>query len=151
VHGAAIGGVSKRSEAALAREALEEVCARADVKAAEQLYSERFVDHVNGKVFRGHEGIRHSVGLYQVLFEDLVIRVEDQVSDGDKVASRFTLTGRRGGRSVSVSGLTISRFSDGKIVEDFTVTDTASLLRQLGARGTLAMALAWLRSRNRAR
>jgi predicted ester cyclase len=146
VHGAAIGGVSKRSEAALAREALEEVCARADVKAAEQLYSERFVDHVNGKVFRGHEGIRHSVGLYQVLFDELVIRVEDQVSDGDKVVSRFILSGKRAGRRVSVSGITISRFSNGKIVEDFTVTDTASLVRQLGARGTLAVAVRWLRA-----
>jgi predicted ester cyclase len=141
--------VTERSEAAIARQALEEVCARADVKAAEQLYSERFVDHVNGRVFRGHEGIRHSVGLYQVLFDALVIRVEEQVSEGDKVASRFTLSGTRGGRRVNVSGTTISRFSDGKIVEDFTVTDTASLIRQLGLRGTAAVGFAWLRSRGR--
>jgi len=142
--------VSEPSEAALARQALEEVCARADIQAAERLYSERFVDHVNGRVFHGHEGIRHSVGLYQELFDDLVIRVEDQVSEGDKVASRFTLSGKRGGRSVSVTGTTISRFSDGKIVEDFTVTDTTSLVRQLGLRGTIAVGFAWLRSRGRA-
>jgi len=141
--------VSEASEPALARKALEEVCARADLQAAERLYSERFVDHVNGRVFHGQEGIRHSVGLYQELFDELVIRVEDQVSEGAKVASRFTLSGKRGGRSVSVSGTTISRFSEGKIVEDFTVTAPPSPVRQLGLRGSLAVAVTWRRSRAR--
>jgi predicted ester cyclase len=138
--------VSEQSEAAIARQALEEVCARADLQTAKQLYSDRFVDHVNGREFHGQEGIRHSVELYQQLFRDLVIRVEDQVTEGDRVASRFTLSGSRGGRRVSVAGTTISRFSDGKIVEDWTVTDTASLVRQLGVRGTLAIGFTRLRS-----
>jgi predicted ester cyclase len=141
--------VSDAGQEALARRALEQVCARADVQAAEQLYSGDFVDHVNGEVFHGHEGIRHSVTLYQRLLRDLVIRVEDQVSEGDKVVSRFTLSGSRGGRQVSVSGITISRFESGKIVEDWSVTDTSSLVRQLGVRGSLALAATWLRSRSR--
>jgi predicted ester cyclase len=141
--------VTELSEAAIARQALEEVCARADLQTAKQLYSDRFVDHVNGREFCGQEGIRHSTELYQLLLHDLVMKVEDQVTYGDRVASRFTLSGNRGGRNVSVAGMTISRFSDGKIVEDWTVTDTASLVRQLGVRGTLAVGFAWLRSRLR--
>ena len=130
----------------LARRALEEVCARADMQAAEQLYSSEFVDHVNGRVFHGHEGIRSSVQLYQRLFRNLVIAVEDQVAEDDKVVSRFTLSGSRGGRRVTVSGVTISRFSNGRIAEDWTVTDSSSLVRQLGLRGTLAIGWTWLRS-----
>jgi predicted ester cyclase len=133
--------------APLARQALEEVCARADLEAAKKLYSSEFVDHVNGSTFHGHEGVRRSVELYQRLFDDLVIRVEDQVSEGDRVVSRFVVSGSRGRRRVDVSGITISRFADGKIVEDWTVTDTASLVRQLGLRGTVAVAWTWLRSR----
>lgn len=139
--------MERSDRAAVAREALEQVCARADIERAKELYSPDFVDHVNGRQLLGHEGIRDSVTLYQQLLRELTIRVDDQVSDGDRVVSRFTLSGSRGGRSVSVEGITISRFANGRIVEDWTVTDTASLVRQLGVRGTLAAGLAWLRSR----
>lgn len=132
----------------VARRALEVACARADMETAKQLYSGDFVDHVNGEVFHGYEGIRHTITLYQRLFRDFAIRVDDQVSEGDKVASRFTLSGSRAGRRVSVSGIVVSRFEDGKIVEDWSITDTSSLMRQLGVRGTLAVAFTWLRSRS---
>lgn len=48
-----------------ARQALEQVCARGDFAAAETVYSDRFIDHVNDKDFHGQEGIRQSVGLYR--------------------------------------------------------------------------------------
>ena len=131
----------------VARRALEVACSRADMEAAQHLYSSEFVDHVNGETFHGHEGIRHSINLYQRLFRDFAIRVDDQVSEGEKVVSRFTMSGSRAGRRVSVSGIVISRFEDGKIAEDWSVTDTSSLMRQLGIRGTLAAGLTWLRSR----
>jgi predicted ester cyclase len=132
----------------VARRALEVACSRADMETAKELYSSEFVDHVNGEVFRGHEGIRHSVTLYQRLFRDFSIRVDDQVSEGDKVVSRFTMFGSRAGRRVSVTGIVVSRFEDGKIVEDWSVTDSSSLIRQLGLRGTIAVAFTWLRSRS---
>jgi predicted ester cyclase len=135
------------SQEEVARRALEVACSRADMGTAKQLYSDEFVDHVNGETFHGHEGIRHSVNLYQRLFRDFEIRVDDQVSEGDRVVSRFTMSGSRAGRRVNVSGIVISRFEDGKIVEDWSVTDTSSLMRQLGVRGTLAAGLTWLRSR----
>ena len=135
------------SQEEVARRALEVACARADIATAQQLYSSEFVDHVNGEVFLGHEGIRHSVNLYQRLFRDFQIRVDDQVSEGDKVVSRFTMSGSRAGRRVSVTGIVISRFEDGKIVEDWSITDTSSLIRQLGIRGTLAAGFSWFRSR----
>ena len=138
--------VTEHGRPAVARRALEEVCARADLEAARALYSPQFVDHVNGQVFRGHEGIRQSVELYQRLLRDLAIEVEDQVTEGDRVTSRFSLSGSRSGRSVRVAGITISRFADGKIVEDWTVTDTSSLIGQLGLRGSLAAGFSWLRS-----
>jgi predicted ester cyclase len=136
------------SQEEVARRALEVACARADIETAQQLYSSEFVDHVNGEVFHGHEGIRHSINLYQRLFRDFQIRVDDQVSEGDKVVSRFTMSGSRAGRRLAVSGIVISRFEDGKIAEDWSITDTSSLMRQLGVRGTLAVGLTWLRSRS---
>ena len=130
-------------ETEVARRALEEVCARGDFEAARELYSANFADHVNGRDFHGHEGVKESVSFYQEVFPDLRIRVDDQVHEEDRVCSRFTMSGTHRGRRVEVSGITISRIEDGRIVEDWSVTDTASLLRQLGPLRALRLMWRW--------
>ena len=130
-----------------ARAALEEVCARGDLDRARDLYAADFVDHVNALEFRGHEGIARSVALYRALFPDLRIDVVDQVSEGDRVVSRWTLTGTHRGRRVTLPGITISRFENGRIAEDWTTSDNLDLLRQLGARRGLALAARYLAGR----
>ena len=85
-----------------ARSALEEVCARGDLERAGELYADDFIDHVNALEFRGQEGIARSVTMYRALFPDLQIDVVDQVSEGDRVVSRWTLTGTHRGRRVHV-------------------------------------------------
>jgi predicted ester cyclase len=95
------------------------------VKRPPECYAEDFVDHVNGLEFRGLEGVRRSTVLYQALFDDLRIDVVDQVADGDEVANRWVLRGTSRGREVELTGITISRLRDGRIVEDWTATDVA--------------------------
>ena len=46
------------------------------------------------------------------------LRVEEQVADGDLVATRWRLTGSNGER-VTVRMITLSRVSDGRIVESW--------------------------------
>ncbi|HEY2936663.1 MAG TPA: ester cyclase [Gaiellaceae bacterium] len=48
--------------------------------------------------------------------------------------------GKPTGKQVTVSGLTISRLSDDKIVEEFQNWDTLGMLQQLGAVPALAHA-----------
>ena len=87
---------------------------------------------MNDRDFHGQEGIRRSVGLYHRVLSDLRIRVEDQVAEDDRVVSRWRAEGSNRGRRVSLTGITISRIEDGCIVEEWTVSDTLGLLRQLG-------------------
>ena len=129
-----------------AREALEQVCARGDLQRARELYAEDFVDHVNAVDFHGQDGMR-SVALYRAIFPDLEIRVLDQTTDGDRVTSRWTLHGTHKGRAVTLRGITISRFQNGKIAEDWTVSDNLELLRRLGFRRGLALAARHLTGR----
>ena len=89
--------------------ALEEVCSGARLSAAE-IYSPHFVDHVNGAEHRGYEGIRRSVQAYARVLSGLRIDVKEQMTDKDRVTSRFTVSGRCYGRSISFDGITISRF-----------------------------------------
>jgi predicted ester cyclase len=133
-----------------ARTALEEVCARGDLESARELYTGDFIDHVNALEFRGQEGIAQSVAMYRALFPDLRIDVVDQVSEGDRVVSRWWLEGTHRGRRAMLPGITISRFEDGKIAEDWTVSDNVTLLRQVGLRRGLALAARYARRRGRA-
>ena len=112
-----------------ARTALEQVCARGDLVRARDLYAEDFVDHVNALEFHGQEGIAKSVALYRAVFPDLRSRWRTR-HRGDRVISRWTLHGTHKGRTVTLSGITISRFEEGKIAEDWTVSDNVELLRR---------------------
>ena len=108
-----------------------------------------FLDHVNARDYSGHEGIRESLGLYQLLFSDgdLRIRVQDQVAEGDRVVSRWVAEGHNRGRALRLWGITISQIADGEIVEDWSASDNLDVLRQLGVRRLLLLGVDWLRSR----
>jgi predicted ester cyclase len=127
-----------------ARSALECVCSGSEREKAAQYYSPDFVDHVNDFELRGLEGVRRSVELYTSVLSDLEIQVQDQLVDGDRVTSRFVVSGTNRGRRVRFNGITISRFESGRIVEDWSVTDTLGMLRQLGAwRSVLVAVRQW--------
>ena len=134
---------------ALARHALENVCSTADPGRAVGVYSYEFLDHVNARDYRGHEGIRQSLALYQLLFRDgdLRITVEDQVAEGDRVVSRWVAQGHNRGRPLRLWGITISHIADGEIVEDWSASDYLDVVRQLGPRRLLLLGIDWLRAR----
>lgn len=118
--------------ATCAKGALERVCSGAGLEPASRYYSPAFVDHVNSLEFYGLVGTQQSIDLYTKVLSDIKITVEEQLIEGNRVTSRFVVTGINHGRRVRFNGITISRFENGLIVEDWSVTDTLGLLRQLG-------------------
>lgn len=139
--------LSEDQHPAVARRALEEVCARGDFALSRELYSPDFHDHVNALEFHGLEGVRESVTLYRTLFPDLRIEVLDQVTEGDRVASRWLMRGTFRGRAVTLPGITISRLDNGRIAEDWSTSDSLHLLRQLGVLRSIAAGIRLLRVR----
>jgi hypothetical protein len=127
-----MSGPAEADHREVARRALEDVCSGRDLPGIEEVYSPRFVDHVNTLEYHGTEGARRSVALYRELFADLRFVVEEQVTEDHRVASRWTLYGTHRGRRVRLTGIVISRFEDGQIVEDWAASDTMELVRQLG-------------------
>jgi predicted ester cyclase len=117
----------------VARTALEQVCSRGDMTLAPECYAEDFADHVGSLEYHGLAGVERSTALYRALFDDLAFDVVDQVAEGDRVASRFVVTGTNRGRTLKLWGITISRLQDGRIVEDYSAFDSLELLKQLGA------------------
>jgi predicted ester cyclase len=133
----------------VARDAIERVCSGSDPAAAVGVYSQQFRDHVNGRNYEGHDGIKESLALYQLVFRDgdLQIHVEDQVTEGDKVASRWIATGHNRGKGIKIWGVVISRLENGEIAEDWAASDSLEIVRQLGVRRTLLLGVEYLRRR----
>jgi predicted ester cyclase len=134
-------GTQPSDDAETAKRALERVCSGAGLDPASRYYSPSFVDHVNDLEFHGLAGAQRSVALYKQALDDVAVQVEEQIVEGDRVTSRFIVTGTSHGRRVRFNGITISRFQNGLIVEDWSVTDTLGMLRQLGAWRTVLMGL----------
>jgi predicted ester cyclase len=126
------GAVDGSDLAKNAKGALERVCSGAGLELASRYYGPEFADHVNDMEFHGRAGIEQSIDLYKRALSDLKIEVLEQLVDGDRVTSRFVVTGTSHRRRVRFNGITISRFENGLIVEDWSVTDTLGMLRQLG-------------------
>jgi predicted ester cyclase len=98
---------------------------------------------------RGPEGVKENVANYRSAYSDARITVDEQIAEGDIVATRWTGRGTHDGelmgisptkKQVTVSGLTLSRLSNGKVVEEWTNWDTLGMLQQLGAVPELARA-----------
>jgi steroid delta-isomerase-like uncharacterized protein len=108
-----------------------------------ELVGDDYVAHVPGSVepFRGKEGFREFVNVYLTGFPDATITVDDQIAEGDIVATRWTGRGTNTGelmgmpatgRQITVSGITYSRFVDHKAREAWITWDTLALMQQLG-------------------
>jgi len=89
----------------------------------------------------GLEGLKETLRGLRTAFPDLHFSVEEQITEGEKVLTRFEWTGtHRGefvgvpatGRSVKVWGMVIDRFEDGKIKDTRIIMDMLGLMMQLG-------------------
>ena len=90
----------------------------------------------------GPEGLKMVASVFGGGFSDWNITLEDQIAEGDKVATRWiasdTHTGSLQGmpptgKPVRVTGVNVTRFSEGEIVESWFNFDMLTLLQQLGA------------------
>jgi hypothetical protein len=129
---------------AQARQAIEVVCS-GELSRIEEFYAPDFVDHVNDTTFYGHDGARASVSFYRRLLTNPRFTVEEQISEANRVASRWILRGSYRGRRVALPGITISTLDDhGRIREDHSHSDPISMLRQLGPIRALALGIEFL-------
>jgi predicted ester cyclase len=128
---------------AVARREIEELFARGNFDVADEIYHPDYVGHepTSGDI-RGIEGAKQFAAGYRQAFPDLQPTVEDQGAEGDKVVTRFSARGTHQGETedfgpptgnrMEITGITIERFAQGKIVEDWTNFDALGLMQQLG-------------------
>jgi steroid delta-isomerase-like uncharacterized protein len=91
---------------------------------------------------RGPEALKRVVTMYRAAFPDLRMTVDDVITTDDKVVLRWHSDGTHRGELAglaptgargSVTGISIDRWQDGKVVEAWAEWDNMGLARQLGA------------------
>ena len=85
---------------------------------------------------------KHVCLLYLAAFPDLRITTDDIIAEGDKVVARWTVTGTHqgelmgipaSGKQISFTGMTVHRFVDGKIAENWWSYDAMGMMQQITA------------------
>jgi serine phosphatase RsbU (regulator of sigma subunit) len=126
---------------AIFRRYAEEVGNQGKLELADEFF-DRYISHQpDGSVLqRGPEDVKHFHREFRSAFPDFHISIEDQIAEGDKVVSHYTIRGThqgdfRGmaptGKEIELKGVTTFRFSpEGKVVETWDSYDQLSLMRQ---------------------
>jgi len=107
-----------------------------------EVYADDFILHEAGEDIVGIEGLTHFVSMMRSAFPDLRITIEDDMAEEDKVVTRWIGQGTHQGElmgiaptgnQVTITGITIHRIEDTKIVEEWSNWDALGLMQQIGA------------------
>jgi predicted ester cyclase len=126
---------------AIFRRYAEEVGNQHNFEIVDEIF-ERYIAHQpdGSTLQRGPQDVKRFTREFHSAFSDFHISIEDQIAEGDKMVSRFTIRGThqgdfRGmaptGKEIEIKGVTTFRFSpEGKVVETWDSYDQLSLMRQ---------------------
>ena len=107
-----------------------------------EVYADDFILHEADEDIVGIEGLTQFVSMMRSAFPDLRITIEDDVAEGDEVVTRWIGQGTHQGElmgiaptgnRVTITGITIHRIEDAKIVEEWSNWDALGLMQQIGA------------------
>ncbi len=133
--------MSTETNKTLVRRFYEDLFNQRNLALVDELCSTNHVFHNPPTTLRGREEFKQLLSLYITAFPDARFTVEDEIADGDRVASRYTFRGtHRGellgipptGKQVTVTGIIINRIVNGKSEEGWLNFDALGLMQQLG-------------------
>ena len=125
------------------RRLFEEVWNKGNVAAADELFAPTYTHHDSSTpdLGRGPEGEKKRVTLYRNAFPDIRFTVEDMLAEGETVVARWSCRGTHKGelngiaptgKQFNITGVSIARFTNGKMFEGYVNWDALALMQQLG-------------------
>lgn len=114
-----------------------------NIEAMDELVSEDYVNHDPlpfPGIAEGRAGLKQAFEMFWKATPG-THEIEDQVAAGDKVVTRLRGVGKHdgelagippSGNDLNVKAIAIHRIAEGRIVEHWSVVDSATLLQQLG-------------------
>ena len=131
--------MSGEKNKAIVRRFFEEVWNQEKESVIDEIFASTVV--FNGQSITRDE-LKQALAGRRTAFADIQVTVDDQVAEGDKVSTRRTWrASHRGpyrgvaatGKQVTWTQISVVRSSQGRIAEDWAVSDELSILQQLGA------------------
>ena len=134
--------MSAKTNKALVRRFYEEID-KGNLNAMDELVAPDYIDH-NPPPFPGlppgRDGLKQA---FKIFWEATpgYHRIEDQIAEGDKVATRLTSFGKhegdlpgapKTGNELKITSITIHRIANGKLVEKWAEKDVLGFLQQIG-------------------
>jgi predicted ester cyclase len=121
-----------------------------DMGIIEEVFSPEYISHFPGQPpTQGIEPIKAVLQSFFDAFPDIVFKIEDQLAEGDRVATRWSAQGThqgewRGfpprakgipptGRHVTFSATDIYLIAEGQIAEEWNTLEQLAVLEQIGA------------------
>src|SRR5437762_5734380 len=125
------------------RRLFEEVWNKGNLAVTDELFTPNYAHHdaSTPDVGRGPESEKKRATLYRTAFPDLRLTVEDIIAEGETVTARWSCKGTHKGdlsgiaptgKQFTISGISVARFTDGKMVEGWVDWDALGLMQQLG-------------------
>jgi steroid delta-isomerase-like uncharacterized protein len=125
------------------RRLFEEVWNQGHVPVADELFTPSYTHHDSSTpdVGRGPESEKKRVTLYRNAFPDIRLTIEDIIAEGETVVARWSCRGTHKGnlngiaptgKQFNITGVSIARFTNGKMFEGFVNWDALGLMQQLG-------------------
>ena len=124
---------------AIARRFLDKLWNQGDFYAVNQLLAADYDGH-SSTVIRGTDGALEFIPRLRAGFPDFRFSILDQIAEGDRVATRWTIDGTHmgkfqgmppSGKRIEVTGITIFRIANGKLIEGWTNEDLLGMLEQI--------------------
>lgn len=126
---------------ALVLRLIDEAQSNGKLEVVDELLADDFVDHTPlPGVPPTRDGVKMLFGYLRSAFPDLQVHVQEQIAEGEKVATRKVFEGTHRGeflgvapteRTISFEVIDILTFRAGKIAEHRVILDQAALQRQL--------------------
>ena len=135
--------MSAEKNKAIFRRYIEEVWNQGRLELADEIFDRYLAHQPDGPTLeRGPEDVKRFNEEYHSAFPDFRISIDDQIAEGDKVVSRYTVSGTHQGeffgiaptgKPIEMTGTSIDRFEEGRLVEDWPEYDLLGAMRQVGA------------------
>jgi len=134
--------MSNETNKATVRREIEERWNKHRMDNVDEFFTKDIVGHLNSSdPASGQQKMNEGLAMFLNAFPDIRLTIEDEFAEGDKVVVRFTMTGTHQGellgipptgKRVSSAGVSIYRLANAKIAEMWFLTDSLTVLQQMG-------------------
>ena len=124
------------------QQVFEKVWNQGDTSAADQIFADSYVAHIADipSPINSADEFKQFVALFRALSPGMRFTIEDQVAEGDKVATRWSVrfqtsaspAAESADESTLVTGMSMHKMTNGKLVESWDNWDSMTAFQSMG-------------------